>query len=103
MQNYLNIDLDLFQQPKVQKLEYYLGSKAVVFYIKLKLLLARAGNYKLIKDYPLLSEYSGLKIKVVQALIEDFDLFVIDDYYFWCEDVIEKMLEQLKDANENRA
>jgi len=96
MQNHLNIDLDLFRQPKVQKLESELGSKAVVFYLKLKLLLAQAKDYKLVKKYWLIAQNLELELKFVQSVIEDYDLFVIGDHYFWSKNVVKKMTETNK-------
>jgi len=107
MQNYLNIDLDFFQQQKVQKLENYLGKEAVGFYLELKLRLASAKDYRLPIDYEILSYYSHLTVSFIRSVIEDYDLFIIEDVqlfdstgfcvksvpYFWCEDVVEKMTE----------
>jgi len=107
MQNHLNIDLDLFQQPKVQKLESELGKEAVGFYIELLLMLAKAKDFMLIKDYKTISYSTKLKPKFIQSVIEDFDLFIFGNFnlldsngfhlksvpYFWCEDVVKKMLE----------
>ena len=91
--NYLNVDLDLFRQPKVQRLESELGDKASIFYIELKLVLAGAVNYKLLRDYKMIAILSNVEVEFVRSVIEDFDLFVLGNDYFWCEDVVKKMSE----------
>lgn len=90
---YLGLDLNLPQDIKIIKLKRKLGFCGFGLYIELKLKLAQSPNYELSKsDYSDLAYEFRLEEKYIQDLVENFDLFTIENDKFFCLDVKQKML-----------
>jgi len=89
--NYIGVDLDLFRQPKIQRLEVQLGKGAVALYIQLYLKLAECENKILEQDLPILEREFFVKKETLKKVIFDFDLFKIKDGIIYSTIIAEKL------------
>lgn len=98
---YLGLDLNLPQNIKILKVKKELGYSGFGLYVEILLKLAQSPNYELsITDYELLAYEFRLDTKYIKSLIENYDLFTIENFKFYCEEVKQKMfnLERKKEA-----
>jgi hypothetical protein len=98
---YLGLDLNLPQNIKILKLKKELGYSGFGLYIDILLKLAQSKDYKInVADYELLAYEFRLEIQDIKIVVENYGLFCIENNCFYCENVIEKMLnlERKKEA-----
>jgi hypothetical protein len=98
---YLGLDLNLPQNIKILKVKKELGFSGFGLYVEILLKLAQSPSYELaITDYELLAYEFRLDTKYIKSLVENYDLFVIENGKFYCQDVKTKMnkLEEKKEA-----
>ena len=92
--NYVDVDMELFRQPKmVLSLSVEQRYQAIGLYVHLKQSLAITKGHKLRINHQWIELFTGLTIPFITCVIEDFDLFVVEDGWYWCEDVVKKMSE----------
>jgi hypothetical protein len=82
--NYIGVDLDLFRQPKIQRLELKLGKGAVALYLQLCFKLSENEGKISLDDIPILSREFFSKEDTIKAVLEFPDLFIIKDNFFSC-------------------
>lgn len=89
---YLGLDLNLPQSIKILKVKKELGFSGFGLYVELLLKLGQSPNYELATtDYDLLAYEFRLEAKYIKALVENYDLFIVKNGKFYCQDVKEKM------------
>lgn len=89
--NYIGVDLDLFRQPKIQRLEVAHGKGAVALYIQLYLKLAENNNIILETDIPLLVREFFIAEELLKTVIYDMDLFEIKNGIIYSTIIAEKL------------
>lgn len=98
---YLGLDLNLPQNIKILKVKKELGFSGFGLYVEILLKLAQSPNYELaISDYELLAYEFRLDTKYIKSLVENYDLFIIENGKFFSEDVKKKMgdFEKVREA-----
>ena len=100
--NYIGVDLDLFRQPKIQRLELKHGKGAVAIYLQLCLKLAEQGGNFLVEDIPILSREFFVKEDQLKEIINFPDLFIFKDNYFYCDWVKIKVLASQEKSKKAR-
>jgi len=89
--NYIGVDLDLFRQPKIQRLELQHGKGGVAIYLQLYLKLAENNNTLLESDLPLLEREFFVKMEQIKSVIFDFDLFVVENGTIYSRIIADKL------------
>jgi hypothetical protein len=100
--NYIGVDLDLFRQPNVQRLELKLGKAGVALYIQLCLKLAEQEGKISIEDLPILSREFFIKEETIKQVLEFDNLFVFKDNHFICEWVSVRVLASKEKSKKAR-
>jgi hypothetical protein len=89
--NYIGVDLDLFRQPKIQRLELKLGKAGVALYLQMYLKLAECQNEILEEDLPLLEREFFVKQETLNNVIYNFDLFLIKNGTIYSTIIADKL------------
>jgi hypothetical protein len=89
--NYIGVDLDLFRQPKIQRLELKLGKSGVGLYLQIYLKLAETGNALLEEDLPILEREFFIKQETLKQVIYEFDLFTIKNGTIYSTIIADKL------------
>lgn len=97
-------DFNAHNDEKILDLRMSLGFEGYGIFWYLIEILASARNYKLETNYKRIAFSSNIQEKTLKMVIEDFDLFKIEDNYFYSPSLNERMskLDTIKDkAKEN--
>jgi hypothetical protein len=89
--NYIGVDLDLFRQPKIQRLEIKLGKQGVAIFLQLYLKLAENEGVLSLEDLPIFEREFFIKQEILKSVIFDFELFEIKDQKITNKSLDEKM------------
>ena len=82
--NYIGVDLDLFRQPTIQRLELKHGKGSVAVYLQICLKLAEQNGFMLVEDVPILSREFFVKEEVITQVLNFPDLFIFKNNSFSC-------------------
>lgn len=99
---YFTHDYNAQNDPKIIKLRMKHGWKGYGIFWALIELLSQEENSKLPKDYDSISFQLREETKLIKAIIEDFNLFVNDDTFFYSKRLIEHKNKR-KEISEQRA
>ena len=97
--NYIGVDLDLFRQPKIQRLELKHGKGAVAVYLQVYLKLAELGGKANIEDLALWEREFFIKKETLEEVIFFPDLFTIKDNFLHCN-LLNAKLNRIKNKSE---
>ena len=97
--NYIGVDLDLFRQPKIQRLEVAHGKGAVAIYLQVYLKLAELGGKANIEDLALWEREFFIKKETLEEVIFFPDLFVVKDNFLHSK-VVDAKLNRIKNKSE---
>ena len=78
------------------------GMAAYGIYVALMQLLEEDENHKLSKDYSMIAYEMRTDVSVVQSVVEDFDLFEVEEEYFYSKELSDT-IEQARKVSEARA
>lgn len=78
------------------------GMAAYGIYVTLMQLLEEDEDHKLSKDYSMIAYEMRVDISVVQSVVEDFDLFEVEEEYFYSKELSDT-IEQARKVSEARA
>ena len=88
--------------PEVMRARVKHGIAAYGIYVALMQLLEEDENHKLSKDYSMIAYEMRVDVSVVQSVIEDFDLFEVEEEYFYSKELSDT-IEQARKVSEARA
>jgi len=97
--NYIGVDLDLFRQPKIQRLEVTHGKGAVAIYLQVYLKLAELGGKAKIEDLVLWEREFFVKKETLEEVVFFPELFVIKDNFLHCN-LLNAKLNRIKNKSE---
>lgn len=89
--NYIGVDLSLFRQPEIQKLDIALGKGALAIYLQICFKLAESDGYFLLEDIPILEREFFVKKDLLESIINFKDLFEINKGKFSCKWVLDRL------------
>lgn len=89
--NYIGVDLNLFRQPKIQRLELQHGKGGVAIYIQLYLKLAESDNVINETDLPILEREFFIKLQQLKSIVYDFGLFEVKDGKIYSTIIADKL------------
>ena len=78
------------------------GIAAYGIYVALMQLLEEDEDHKLSKDYSMIAYEMRVDVSVVQSVVEDFDLFEVEEEYFYSKELSDT-IEQARKVSEARA
>ena len=78
------------------------GMAAYGIYVTLMQLLEENEDHKLSKDYSMIAYEMRVDVSVVQSVVEDFDLFEVEEEYFYSKELSDT-IEQARKVSEARA
>ena len=78
------------------------GIAAYGIYVALMQLLEEDEDHKLSKDYSMIAYEMRVDVSVVQSVVEDFDLFEVEEEYFYSKELSDT-IEQARKISEARA
>ena len=78
------------------------GMAAYGIYVTLMQLLEEDEDHKLSKDYSMIAYEMRVDVSVVQSVVEDFDLFEVEEEYFYSKELSDT-IEQERKVSEARA
>ena len=78
------------------------GMAAYGIYVALMQLLEEDEDHKLSKDYSMIAYEMRVDVSVVQSVVEDFDLFEVEEDYFYSKELSDT-IEQARKVSEARA
>ena len=78
------------------------GIAAYGIYVTLMQLLEEDEDHKLSKDYSMIAYEMRVDVSVVQSVVEDFDLFEVEEEYFYSKELSDT-IEQARKVSEARA
>ena len=78
------------------------GIAAYGIYVALMQLLEENENHKLSKDYSMIAYEMRTDVSVVQSVVEDFDVFEVEEEYFYSKELSDT-IEQARKVSEARA
>ena len=78
------------------------GMAAYGIYVTLMQLLEEDEDHKLSKDYSMIAYEMRVDVSVVQSVVEDFDLFEVEEEYFYSKELSDT-IEQARKVSEARA
>ena len=78
------------------------GMAAYGIYVALMQLLEEDEDHKLSKDYSMIAYEMRVDVSVVQSVVEDFDLFEVEEEYFYSKELSDT-IEQARKVSEARA
>lgn len=88
--------------PEVMRARMEHGIAAYGIYVALMQLLEENENHKLSKDYSMIAYEMRTDASVVQSVVEDFDLFEVEEEFFYSKELSET-IEQARKVSEARA
>jgi hypothetical protein len=83
--NYIGVDLDLFRQPKIQRLELKLGKAGVALYLQICLKLAETEGKLYLDDLAILSREFFIQEETIKQVLEFPELFILKDNFYSCD------------------
>lgn len=88
--------------PEVMRARVKHGIAAYGIYVALMQLLEEDEDHKLLKDYSMIAYEMRVDVSVVQSVVEDFDLFEVEEEYFYSKELSDT-IEQARKVSEARA
>lgn len=88
--------------PEVMRARVKHGIGAYGIYVALMQLLEEDEDHKLSKDYSMIAYEMRVDVSVVQSVVEDFDLFEVEEEYFYSKELSDT-IEQARKVSEARA
>ena len=88
--------------PEVMRARVKHGIAAYGIYVALMQLLEEDEDHKLSKDYSMIAYEMRVDVSVVQSVVEDFDLFKVEEEYFYSKELSDT-IEQARKVSEARA
>lgn len=88
--------------PEVMRARIEHGMAAYGIYVTLMQLLEEDEDHKLSKDYSMIAYEMRVDVSVVQSVVEDFDLFEVEEEYFYSKELSDT-IEQARKVSEARA
>lgn len=88
--------------PEVMRARMKHGIAAYGIYVALMQLLEEDEDHKLSKDYSMIAYEMRVDVSVVQSVVEDFDLFEVEEEYFYSKELSDT-IEQARKVSEARA
>ena len=88
--------------PEVMRARVKHGIAAYGIYVALMQLLEEDEGHKLSKDYSMIAYEMRVDVSVVQSVVEDFDLFEVEEEYFYSKELSDT-IEQARKVSEARA
>ena len=88
--------------PEVMRARMEHGMAAYGIYVALMQLLEEDENHKLSKDYSMIAYEMRTDVSVVQSVVEDFDLFEVEEEHFYSKELSDT-IEQARKVSEARA
>ena len=88
--------------PEVMRARMEHGIAAYGIYVALMQLLEENEDHKLSKDYSMIAYEMRTDVSVVQSVVEDFDLFEVEEEYFYSKELSDT-IEQARKVSEARA
>lgn len=88
--------------PEVMRARMEHGMAAYGIYVTLMQLLEEDEDHKLSKDYSMIAYEMRVDVSVVQSVVEDFDLFEVEEEYFYSKELSDT-IEQERKVSEARA
>lgn len=88
--------------PEVMRARMEHGMAAYGIYVALMQLLEKDEDHKLSKDYSMIAYEMRVDVSVVQSVVEDFDLFEVEEDYFYSKELSDT-IEQARKVSEARA
>lgn len=88
--------------PEVMRARVKHGIAAYGIYVALMQLLEEDENHKLSKDYYMIAYEMRVDVSMVQSVVEDFDLFEVEEEYFYSKELSDT-IEQARKVSEARA
>lgn len=88
--------------PEVMRARMEHGMAAYGIYVTLMQLLEEDEDHKLSKDYSMIAYEMHVDVSVVQSVVEDFDLFEVEEEYFYSKELSDT-IEQARKVSEARA
>lgn len=88
--------------PEVMRARVKHGIAAYGIYVALMQLLEEDEDHKLSKDYSMIAYEMRVDVSVVQSVVEDFDLFEVEEEYFYSKELSDT-IEQARKVSETRA
>ena len=88
--------------PEVMRARMEHGIAAYGIYVTLMQLLEEDEDHKLSKDYSMIAYEMRVDVSVVQSVVEDFDLFEVEEEYFYSKELSDT-IEQARKVSEARA
>ena len=88
--------------PEVMRARVKHGIAAYGIYVALMQLLEEDEDHKLSKDYSMIAYEMRVDVSVVQSVVEDFDLFEVEEEYFYSKELSDT-IEQGRKVSEARA
>lgn len=88
--------------PEVMRARVKHGIVAYGIYVALMQLLEEDEDHKLSKDYSMIAYEMRVDVSVVQSVVEDFDLFEVEEEYFYSKELSDT-IEQARKVSEARA
>ena len=88
--------------PEVMRARVKHGIAAYGIYVALMQLLEEDEDHKLSKDYSMIAYEMRVDVSVVQSVVEDFDLFEVEEEYFYSKELSDT-IEQARKVSEARA
>ena len=88
--------------PEVMRARMKHGIAAYGIYVTLMQLLEEDEDHKLSKDYSMIAYEMRVDVSVVQSVVEDFDLFEVEEEYFYSKELSDT-IEQARKVSEARA
>lgn len=88
--------------PEVMRARVKHGIAAYGIYVALMQLLEEDEDHKLSKDYSMIAYEMRVDVSVVQSVVEDFDLFEVEEEYFYSKELSDT-IEHARKVSEARA
>lgn len=88
--------------PEVMRARMEHGMAAYGIYVALMQLLEEDVNHKMSKDYSMIAYEMRVDVSVVQSVVEDFDLFEVEEESFYSKELSD-LIEQNRKVSEARA
>ena len=82
--------------PEVMRARVKHGIAAYGIYVALMQLLEEDEDHKLSKDYSMIAYEMRVDVSVVQSVVEDFDLFEVEEEYFYSKELSDTIEQAIK-------
>lgn len=100
--NYIGVDLDLFRQPKIQRLELKLGKAGVALYLQICLKLAETEGKLYLDDLAILSREFFIQEETIKQVLEFPELFIFKNNFYSCDWVSVRVLASKEKSQKAR-